>query len=64
MLRKILGYGLLLIIAVGGGGFAYLYFRKPAMAPPASIQVELIPARLARGKYLCTRLLQENRQRS
>ena len=34
------------------GGFSYLYFRKPATAPPSDVKVAITPARLARGKYL------------
>ncbi len=34
------------------GAVAYLYARRPAMAPPANIQVAATPERLARGKYL------------
>jgi hypothetical protein len=52
MWKRALGFGLLILILVGFGGFAYLYFRKPATAPPSSVKVEITPARLARGKYL------------
>ena len=40
------------LILLFGGGFAYLYFRKPAQAPPSSTRVASTPERLARGKYL------------
>lgn len=52
MLKKILGYGLLAIIFAGTAGFAYLYFRKPAAAPPSRIKVAMTPERIARGKYI------------
>jgi mono/diheme cytochrome c family protein len=55
MLRKILIvlgclFGLVLVVA--GAGFAYLYLRKPAQAPPSSIRVVMTPERIARGKYI------------
>jgi mono/diheme cytochrome c family protein len=52
LLKKILGYGLLMIVVIGGGGFAYLYLRKPASAPPSNIKVAMTPDRIARGRYL------------
>jgi hypothetical protein len=52
LLKKILGYGLLTVIVVVGGGFAYLYLRKPAAAPPSPIKVAMTPERIERGRYL------------
>ena len=52
MLKKILGYTLLTLLTIAGAGFGYLYFRKPASQPPASLHVAATPERVARGKYL------------
>ncbi len=52
MWKKILGFGFLLLVVVAGCGFAYLFLRKPAMAPPSTIKVEITEARLARGRYI------------
>jgi mono/diheme cytochrome c family protein len=52
MWKKILGTIVLAVVVIAGGGLAYLFLRKPAMAPPSSVKVETTPARLARGKYL------------
>jgi Cytochrome C oxidase, cbb3-type, subunit III len=52
MWRKILGYGLGAAILLTTFGFTYLYFQKPATAPPSSIKIEISAARLARGEYL------------
>ena len=49
---RVLGVFVLAIAGMAVGGFTYLYLRKPAMAPPAEVKVEITPARLARGKYL------------
>lgn len=56
MWKKTLGYGLLAVVVIAGGGFAYLYFRKPATAPASGIKVALTPERIARGKFLFTTL--------
>ena len=52
MWKNFLGYGVLLVVLVFGLGFAYLYFRSPATAPPSPVKIERSEARLARGKYL------------
>ena len=52
MWKKIAAYGVLGVVAVAGALFAYLYFRKPAMAPPKNIKVAMTPERIARGKYI------------
>lgn len=52
MWKKILGYGLLVLIGVVAAAFAWLYLRKPAMAAPRDIQVEVTPERVERGRYL------------
>jgi len=55
MWRKILlvlGCLVLAVIVVGGAGIAWLFLRKPAMAPPSSIKVAMTPERIARGQYI------------
>ena len=52
MWKKVVGYGLLILVLAGSGGFAYLYFRRPLTAPPSSVKVEVTEVHLARGKYL------------
>jgi mono/diheme cytochrome c family protein len=52
VLKKILGALALITILVAGAGFGYLYYRKPAMAPPGGMKVEMTPERIARGKHL------------
>src|SRR6187551_809752 len=52
VMKKILGALLLLLLAAAGSAFGYLYLRKPAIAPPAEIKIEMTPGRIARGKYL------------
>lgn len=49
---RILGLFIVAGILTAAGGFSYLYFRKPATAPPSDVRVAITPARLARGKYL------------
>lgn len=49
---RILGYVLAAFVVLAGGAVTYLYARKPAMAPAASLGIEPTPARLARGAYL------------
>ena len=44
------------IAVVGLAGFAYFYFRSPAMAAPANIVVDKSPERVERGKYIFTHL--------
>jgi len=44
------------IVIVCLGAFAYFYFRGPSVAAPAHIAVDKSPARVARGKYIFTRL--------
>ena len=52
MWKRILLTLLLVIVGLAAGGLAYLYFRKPAMALPAAIKVEMTPERIARGRVL------------
>ena len=52
MWKKVLGYSLLALVLVAALGFAYLYLRSPATAPPSNIKVDASPARIARGKYI------------
>lgn len=49
---RILGFLVVAAMVTAVGGFSYLYFRKPATAPPLDVKVAITPARLARGKYL------------
>jgi len=56
MLLKIVGYVLLVILVIAGGGFLYLYYRSPSAAPPAQITVDMSPARVERGRYIFTAL--------
>jgi mono/diheme cytochrome c family protein len=48
----ILGIVVLVVVIVAGAGVAWLFLRKPAMAPAAAIKVATTPERIARGKYL------------
>jgi mono/diheme cytochrome c family protein len=57
VLKKIAGALALIAILVVAGGFSYLYFRKPATAPPGAIKVEMTSERIARGKHLFQNLL-------
>jgi len=52
MPKKILITVVLLVILVPTAALAWLYLRKPAVAPPASIKVSMAPERIARGKVL------------
>src|SRR4051812_42952537 len=52
MWKRILGAVVSIFVAAAGCGLGYLYFRKPATAPPSAIRVEMTPERIARGKYL------------
>ena len=55
MIKKVLLYGVIILVFTCALGFAYLYFRPPAMAPPSAIKVEMTDERLSRGKYLFER---------
>jgi hypothetical protein len=57
VLRKILAGLTLGAVLMAGCAFGYLYFRKPAMAPPGGMKVEITPERIARGKHLFQNLL-------
>jgi mono/diheme cytochrome c family protein len=52
VLKKILGALILILVVGAGSGFAFLYLRKPAMAVPSAVKVEMTPERIERGKYL------------
>ena len=52
MWKKLILAVLGLLVAVLGGGIAYLSLKKPAVQPPSSRKVESTPERIARGKYL------------
>ncbi len=48
----ILGWLVPAVVIVGGAGLAWLFLRKPAMAPPSSIRVAMTTERVARGQYI------------
>jgi mono/diheme cytochrome c family protein len=52
MWKKIALIVVLIVIAVPAGGLGYLYFRKPAQAPPRDVKVAMTPERIERGRYL------------
>jgi mono/diheme cytochrome c family protein len=49
--RAVVGI-LLVVLAVAGGGAAWLLLRRPAQAPAADIRVPMTPERIARGRYI------------
>jgi hypothetical protein len=49
---RISAFSVAAVMVTAAGAFSYLYFRKPTIAPPTDIKVEITPTRLARGKYL------------
>ncbi len=51
---RVLGFLVMAVATLAVGGFSYLYLRKPAMAPPTSVKVEITPTRLALGTYIFT----------
>jgi mono/diheme cytochrome c family protein len=55
-MKKILVTLLSLALAAVAVLAAYLFLRKPDMAPPSAVQVEVTPERVARGRYLYERL--------
>jgi hypothetical protein len=52
MWKKIVGTIVLVIFIIVAGALGYLYLRRPAMAPPSTIRVEVTPARVNRGRYI------------
>lgn len=56
MIKKVFLYGVTILFLTCALGFAYLYFRQPAMVPPSAIKVEITDERLVRGKYLFDRV--------
>jgi len=56
VIKRVLLYGVIIVIFICALGLGYLYFRPPAMVPPAAIKVEMTEERLARGKYLFERV--------
>jgi mono/diheme cytochrome c family protein len=52
MWKKVLGWSALTLVAIVAVGFSYLYFRQPAMAPPADIHVDMSAANIERGRYV------------
>jgi mono/diheme cytochrome c family protein len=57
VLKKILGALALIAVVVVGAGVGNLYVRKPAIAPPGGMRVEMTPERIARGKHLFQNVL-------
>ncbi len=51
---KVILLVLLCAVALGAAGFAYLYFRSPASAPPRVVNVDMSPERVERGRYIFT----------
>lgn len=51
-MKKILLTVVIALVAIVGGGYAYLTFKQPAMQPPSAIKVEATAQRLERGKYI------------
>lgn len=49
---KKLTYVLLAPALLAGGGFAWLAAKRPVVAPPAGITVDITEARVTRGRYL------------
>lgn len=54
MWKRVIGYTVLVIVILVGGAASYLFLRKPAMAPPSSIKVDMTDARIERGRYIFT----------
>jgi hypothetical protein len=52
MLKKIALTLAGVVVVVPAGGLGYLYFRKPAQAPPLQIRVPMTRERIERGRYL------------
>lgn len=49
---RVLGFLVLFIAIVAGGGYSYLQVAYPTVGPAPDITVEITPERLARGEYL------------
>ena len=59
MWKKILwifGGVLAAVLILAGAGLAWLFLRRPAMAPAPDIQVAMTPERIARGEYIYVRV--------
>ena len=50
--RRTLKIAALTVMLAASGALAYLYARRPAMAPPPDLHAQATAERLARGKYL------------
>jgi mono/diheme cytochrome c family protein len=42
------------IVCMGAAGAGYMLVKRPAIAPPLQVKVEMTPERIARGKYIFT----------
>jgi mono/diheme cytochrome c family protein len=42
------------IVCMGAAGAGYMLVKRPAVAPPLPVKVEMTPERIARGKYIFT----------
>lgn len=56
MWKRVLLVALCALMLTIGGGVAYLFARKPAMAPPSDVKVSQTPERVERGRYLFNNL--------
>jgi len=52
MIKKVLAYGVIIIVLVVIAGLSYVTLALPNVGDPENIKVELTPARVARGEYL------------
>lgn len=52
MFKRIVLAVVAIIVLVPAAGLAYLYIRKPAIAPAPDIHVPMTPERVARGRYI------------
>lgn len=54
MIKRVLLIVLGGVIAIAGGGIAYLHLKQPNRLPPEDLQVPTTPEALARGEYIFT----------
>ncbi|MCU0403194.1 MAG: cytochrome C [Chitinophagaceae bacterium] len=54
---KALGIIILVIVAIGAGGFIYMNSAFPKAEPPSDLKVELTPERIEHGKYLANHVM-------
>lgn len=51
-MKKVLLVTAVALVAIVGGGYAYLTLKQPAMQAPSNIKIEATAQRLERGKYV------------